>query len=93
VYNSLRHIVARVDDVFPAAVCVKVPILALHGYFELLVSPQLWRADDIENVSVCRSCGSRDHLLPIQQTGVPFRICTRCAAELRGERIQAPTQD
>ena len=50
VYSSKHQLFARVEEVFPAAVCVKVGVLSLNRYLELFVSPQLWRADDIENL-------------------------------------------
>ena len=50
VYSSKHQLFARVEEVFPAAVCVKVGVLSLSHYLELFVSPQLWRADDIENL-------------------------------------------
>jgi hypothetical protein len=78
VYSYQQHLFARVEEVFPAAVCVKVGILSINGHLELLLSPQLWRADDIENLSVCRYCGGRDGLQPASGTGIPFRVCERC---------------
>ena len=62
VYSSKQQLFARVEEVFPAAVCVKVGILAVNRCMEIFVSPQLWRADDIENLSVCRYCGGREGL-------------------------------
>jgi len=78
VYSYQLNLVARVDEVFPAAVCVKVGILSVNGILRFILSPQLWRADDIENLSVCRYCGSRDELEMEHGTGVPFRICSEC---------------
>ena len=78
VYSYPQHLFARVDEVFPAAVCVKVGILSVNGHMEMIISPQLWRADDIENLSVCRYCGSREELEVELGTGIPFRTCHRC---------------
>ncbi|MFV9507016.1 MAG: hypothetical protein AB4911_20900 [Oscillochloridaceae bacterium umkhey_bin13] len=81
VYSHPHKIFARVADVFPAAVCVKVGILSIEDPMEITLAPQLWRADDIENLSVCRYCGSREDIYPMEGTGIPFRVCTVCAAE------------
>lgn len=78
VYSYREQLFARVEEVFPAAVCVKVGVLSVNGQMALLLSPQLWRADDIENLSVCRYCGGREALRSEIETGVPFRICDRC---------------
>jgi hypothetical protein len=78
VYSYPHHLFAHVDEVFPAAVCVKVGILAINGHLEMIISPQLWRADDIENLSVCRYCGRREDLEPEFSTGIPFRVCRHC---------------
>lgn len=78
VYCYPQQLFARVEEVFPAAVCVKVGILSIKRHMELLLSPQLWRADDIENLSVCRYCGSRDELHFETGTGIPFRVCKSC---------------
>jgi hypothetical protein len=78
VYSYRQRLFARVEEVFPAAVCVKVGMLSVNGHLELFLSPQLWRADDIENLSVCRYCGGRDSLHSETGTGIPFRICDRC---------------
>jgi hypothetical protein len=78
VYSYTRQLFARVEEVFPAAVCVKVALLSVHQRVDISVSPQLWRADDIENLSVCRYCGARDELALENATGVPFRVCLRC---------------
>ena len=79
VYFLPQHLYAHVIEVFPAAVCVRIGILAITDHMELLLSPQLWRADDIENLSVCRYCGSRDDLCCEVGSVVPFRICERCS--------------
>ncbi len=77
------HLYARVEEIFPAAVCVKLAVLATCGAnIKIAHVAQLWRAEDIENISVCRYCGSRDDLLIEQQTGVPFRICATCRSVL-----------
>ena|SRR5689334_17785147 len=78
VYSYRQQLFARVEEVFPAAVCVKVGVLTVNGPLEIFLSPQLWRADDIENLSVCRYCSGRDHLRSETETGVPFRVCERC---------------
>ena len=78
VYSYKQQLFARVEEVFPAAVCVKVGILQVDRYLELFLSPQLWRADDIENLSVCRYCGGREDLSSETQTGIPLRVCVRC---------------
>ena len=80
VYSYRLQLFARVEEVFPAAVCVRVGILAAGDHLELLFSPQLWRADDIENLSVCRYCGGRERLQAEIGTGIPFRVCSRCCA-------------
>ncbi|HEU4327675.1 MAG TPA: hypothetical protein VFS21_31335 [Roseiflexaceae bacterium] len=81
VYCYPQQLFARVEEVFPAAVCVKVGILSIRRQMELLLSPQLWRADDIENLSVCRYCGTRDGLCFEAGTGIPFRVCKYCLGE------------
>jgi thymidine kinase len=78
VYYYPKQLVARVEDVFPAAVCVKVAVLSIRDRLELFFAPQLWRADDIENLSVCRYCGSRDNLWTEREPGIPFRLCDSC---------------
>jgi hypothetical protein len=78
VYSYQRQVFARVEEVFPAAVCVRVAILNFDRKVDISISPQLWRADDIENLSVCRYCGRRDDLRLENETGVPFRVCNHC---------------
>jgi hypothetical protein len=78
VYSYKYQLFARVEEVFPAAVCVKVGILALHQRMELIISPQLWRADDIANLSVCRYCGGRSGLIAETETGIPLHVCEQC---------------
>lgn len=74
---------ARVEEVFPAAVCVKVGVmLQSRGKLVYALSPQLWRADDIENLSVCHYCGSRHDLHNERPTGIPQRVCTTCRSVL-----------
>lgn len=87
VYSTPLHIFARVIEVFPAAVCVRVGVLSLGKTMELLLSPSLWRADEIENLSVCQHCGSRDDLLPLTATGVPLRVCVTCSSQLPGKGV------
>ena len=48
---------------------------------EITLAPQLWRADDIENLSVCRFCGRRDEIRTVNDTGIPFRVCDQCIGE------------
>lgn len=78
VYSYQQQLYACVTEIFPAAVCVKVGILAIGQDIQMIISPQLWRADDIENLSVCRYCGSRDDVQTEHSTGIPFRVCTNC---------------
>lgn len=78
VYSTSSRLLARVAEIFPAAVCVKIGTLTLHRYPELILSPQLWRAEEIENLSVCRHCGSRHNLILEPDTEVPFRVCANC---------------
>lgn len=79
VYSYPHNLFARVADVFPAAVCVKIGILSLDDHLEITLSPQLWRAEDIENLSVCRYCGSRENIRTESGTGIPFRVCESCS--------------
>jgi hypothetical protein len=73
------NLYARVEEVFPAAVCVRLAVVrTIHGRFTFAQYPQLWRAEDIENLSVCRYCGSRDELVLEQSTGMPLRACALC---------------
>ncbi len=77
------NLYARVEEVFPAAVCVKLTVMhRFDGHSQVGQVAQLWRADDIGNISVCRYCGSRDDLITEQHTGIPFRICTTCQSVL-----------
>lgn len=86
VYSHASQIYANVEATFPAAVCVRVGMLAmrndLNRRLEFILSPQLWRADEIENLSVCRCCGSRENLIEEYTTGIPSRICPRCRAAI-----------
>lgn len=81
VYCYPLQLFARVVETFPAAVCVRLGILSIHRRMDLIFSPQLWRADDIENLSVCRYCGSREHLYLETLTGIPFHVCDHCLHE------------
>ncbi len=77
------NLYALVVEVFPAAVCVKLPIFHLrgeHGHIGYVA--QLWRADDIENISVCRYCGTRDDLTTERHAGIPLRVCDTCRSVL-----------
>lgn len=74
---------ARVEEVFPAAVCVRITLLRrVRGRISFSQSPQLWRAEDIENLSVCHYCGSRHDLHIEQGTGIPYRVCSTCLSVL-----------
>ena len=81
VYSYPHKIFARVADIFPAAVCVKIAILSVEEPMEITLAPQLWRADDIENLSVCRYCGSRENIRTVTGTGIPFRVCLSCSPQ------------
>lgn len=78
VYCHPLQLFAPVVDTFPAAVCVRVGVLSFQRTIDLLLAPQLWRAEDIENLSVCRYCHSRENLHDDALSGVPFRVCTDC---------------
>ncbi|NOK63481.1 MAG: hypothetical protein GFH23_1086718n37 [Chloroflexi bacterium AL-N1] len=80
IYLHSKRIFAHVIEVFPAAACVKIGMLSLNdrGQITLHVTPELWRADDIENLSTCRCCGAREHLLREYMDGIPFCICEHC---------------
>jgi hypothetical protein len=84
VYSCSNQLRAHVNEVFPAAVCVRVGVLERHRHLELISAPQLWRAEEIENLSICHCCGTRENLIEDSMlehgTGVPFRICAACAA-------------
>jgi hypothetical protein len=79
VYSYPNKIFARVADVFPAAVCVKIGILSIEEPMEITLAPQLWKADEIENLSVCRYCGCREDIRTVTGTGIPFRVCRACS--------------
>ena len=72
---------ARVEEVFPAAVCVKLVVFQSKR-MRLSVCPQLWRAEDIENLSVCRYCGGREDLTLDGSSAVPYRVCVTCRSVL-----------
>ncbi len=78
VYSYQQNLFARVADIFPSAVCVKIGTLSLDDHLEMTITPQLWSAAEIENLSVCRYCGSRDEIQTEVDTGIPFRVCRRC---------------
>ncbi|GAC1353660.1 MAG: hypothetical protein NVS4B8_24360 [Herpetosiphon sp.] len=70
---------ARVEEIFPAAVCVRlVAFRTTARGLRLVVSPLLWCADQIENLSVCRYCGGRTALQIESTSGIPFRMCATC---------------
>ena len=84
------NLYARVEDVFPAAVCVRIAMVRrLRGRPVFATAPQLWRADDIENVSICRYCGSRDDLKSERSAGVPYRACATCRSILSLSPLEA----
>ena len=77
------NLYARVEEVFPAAVCVKIGMLCrLRGRYTFAQVPQLWRADDVENLSVCHYCGSREDLAIESGSGAPLRVCGLCQSVL-----------
>ncbi len=79
-YSNLLY--ARVEEVFPAAVCVKLVTFQTKRR-RFLVCPQLWRAEDIENLSVCRYCGAREELsIDNSAPNIPFRVCATCRTVL-----------
>jgi hypothetical protein len=82
VYCAGLGLVARVAAVFPAAVCVRLAQIATHKGLELSFMPQLWPADSIESLSVCRHCGCRENLLTDHDTGAPYMICECCRCNL-----------
>jgi hypothetical protein len=71
------NLYALVEEVFPAAVCVKLLTFDRRRK-RFVMSPQLWRAEEIENLSICRYCGSRDGLTMENGTSFPQRICFTC---------------
>lgn len=75
------HLYARVEEVFPHAVCVRLVRVrsTWHGT-HLESCPQLWRADEIENLSICQYCGGRDDTQSEPLAGIPFRTCALCAS-------------
>lgn len=77
VYCYRNQIFAQVEEVFPAAVCVKLMIYNRHRR-RFQMCPLLWRAEDIENLSVCRYCGGREGLIVENDSGAPYRSCTTC---------------
>lgn len=72
---------AQVVEVFPAAVCVKL-VTFQAKQMRLEVRPQLWRAEEIENLSVCRYCGGREALAVEYAGGIPYRACRTCQSVL-----------
>lgn len=83
VYSLSQHSSARVADVFPAAVCVALDTSMITGPIDVTQALQLWRADDIENLSVCRWCGAREGLRPVTTAdGLPSRGCSVCVPDV-----------
>lgn len=84
VLSYRTNMYARVEEVFPAAVCVKLTVVRQVGCrFETHEIAQLWRADEIENLSRCCYCGSHDDLVTMQHTATPQRICGTCRSVLQ----------
>ncbi len=81
VYCYSSQLYARVEEVFPSAVCVKL-VTFQTGRMRLRVNPQIWRAEDIENLSVCRYCGGREGLSPDPHSSIPYRVCPTCRSVL-----------
>lgn len=80
VYSPSRQLYARVEALFPAAVCVRIGVMSNHHHhIELVASPQLWSAEDIVNLSICHVCGSRELLQREERSSIPFHICAECA--------------
>ncbi len=77
VYCYCSQLYARVEEVFPAAVCVKLMFFDPNRR-RMHVAAQVWRAEDVENLSVCRYCGSRESLELECGTGIPYRCCPIC---------------
>ena len=77
VFSYYSQMYARVEEVFPAAVCVKL-VTYQPQRKRLHVDPKLWRAEDLENLSVCRYCGGRDELSLDPTSPIPFRVCLTC---------------
>lgn len=76
-----NRLYALVEEIFPAAVCVKLVVFnRRRKRFELV--PQLWRVEDIENLSVCRYCGGRHELMMELAAGIPSRVCETCRTVL-----------
>ncbi len=93
VLSYRSHMYARVEEVFPAAVCVKLTMVCqVDGRLETREVAQLWRADEIENLSRCCYCGSRDDLLTIQHTHTPQRVCNVCHDILQLSHADALTE-
>lgn len=79
VLNYRTNMYARVEDIFPAAVCVRLAVVCrLGNRWETRDVGQVWRADEIENLSRCCYCGARDDLLTLQHTHTPRRVCETC---------------
>jgi hypothetical protein len=82
VYSLAQQLSARVADVFPAAVCVALDTSTMAGPIDVTQALQLWRADDIENLSVCRWCGTREQLRDVASPdGRPSRGCPACVPD------------
>ena len=81
VFSYSAQLYARVEEVFPAAVCVRLMTFQSSG-MRLRICPQLWRAEDLENLSICRYCGGRDELSIDPGSTIPFRACLTCRSLL-----------
>lgn len=72
-----NRLYAQVAEIFPAAVCVKLMVFnRQRRRFEIV--PQLWRVEDVENLSICRYCGGRHDLTLDNAVGIPSRVCQTC---------------
>lgn len=81
VLNYRTNMYARVEDIFPAAVCVRLALVCRIGKrWETREVGQLWHADEIENLSRCCYCGARDDLITLHHTHAPRRVCGTCAS-------------
>ncbi len=83
VLSYCSNMYARVEEVFPAAVCVKLTVVRnVAGRLETREIAELWRADEIENLSRCCYCGARDDLVTLQHIHAPQRVCATCHSVL-----------
>lgn len=79
VFNYRVAMYACVEEVFPAAVCVKLTVVCrVAGHTQTRELAQLWQADEIENLNRCCYCGTRDNLATLHYTHKPQRMCATC---------------